>query len=81
MFRVARCGLVMMLNFSLKHNIQIPVTGLYVGAFSIIFQKIEGVFPSSFFFQTYVDKVVEFRLLSFVGIGKIFFLLTLVTFY
>ena len=56
---VAKCGFRTILNFSLTHNLQIFVTGLYVGIFfSKIFHSTFGSPPASFTVQKWVDRVV-----------------------
>ena len=53
--RLARFGLNTMLNFSLRHNLQVLATGLYVGTFlSRYFQVTTGLLPAFFSFQKYV---------------------------
>ena len=50
--RLAKFGLSTMLNFSLRHNLQVLATGLYVGTFlSRYFQVTTGLLPAFFSFQ------------------------------
>ena len=60
-FKVAKSGLKTMLNFSLMHNLHIPVMGLKVGMFlSKILHVTFGFLASPTSFQKWVERVVEF---------------------
>ena len=64
----AKYGFRTMLYFSLKHNLLILVTGLYVGIFfSRIFHSTFGSPPASFTVQKLVDSV--YIVLFLQGIG------------
>ena len=68
-FRVAHSGLNRIWYFSLRHNLQVPVTGLKAGMFVFRnFHDNEGLFPAASSFKKYVESVV---LLSGEGFSRL----------